>query len=48
VNEVVAIIDAITPADLKRVAEDVLAQPIRMAIIGPFDADGAFRSTIGA
>jgi predicted Zn-dependent peptidase len=48
VDEVVAILDAITPADLHRVAKRVLDMPIQMAVIGPFDSDRPFRKAIGA
>jgi predicted Zn-dependent peptidase len=48
VEEVIGIIDAITPADIKRVAAEVLDAPIQMAVIGPFESDSVFRSAIGA
>jgi len=46
VEEVVEILDAITPADIKRVARRILDAPLQMAVIGPFDSDAAFRAAI--
>ncbi len=48
VDEELALVEAVTAADVKRVAEDVLAGPIQMAVIGPFNKDGAFRLAVGA
>jgi predicted Zn-dependent peptidase len=48
VDEEVALVDAVTAADVKRVAEEVLAGPLQMAVIGPFARDSAFRLAIGA
>lgn len=48
VEEVVAIIDAITAEDVRRVAGRVLGQPAQMAVIGPFSSGARFRSAIGA
>jgi predicted Zn-dependent peptidase len=45
-QEVVAAIDRVTVDDVRRVAQRVLAQPIQMAVIGPFRDDGAFRSAL--
>jgi predicted Zn-dependent peptidase len=47
VEEVVALIDAVTVEDIQRVAKKVLDTPIQLAVIGPFDADAPFRSAIG-
>ena len=46
--EVVAEVDAIDVATASRVAKRVLNQPLQLAVIGPFDSDGAFRSLIEA
>jgi predicted Zn-dependent peptidase len=46
VEEVVQILDAITPADIRRVAQRVLDSPLQMAVIGPFDSDAPFRNAI--
>jgi predicted Zn-dependent peptidase len=48
VEEELELVDAVTAADVKRVAEDVLAGPIQMAVIGPFSKDSAFRLAVGA
>jgi predicted Zn-dependent peptidase len=46
VEQVVAIIDAISPADLRRVAKRVLDAPVQMAVIGPFKDDSRFRKLV--
>jgi predicted Zn-dependent peptidase len=48
VDEVITAVDAITPADVARVAARVLSAPIQMAVIGPFSGDSGFRSAVGA
>jgi predicted Zn-dependent peptidase len=48
IEEEVALVDAVTAADVKRVAEEVLAGPLQMAVIGPFARDSAFRLALGA
>jgi predicted Zn-dependent peptidase len=48
VEEEIALVDAVSVADVKRVAEEVLAGPLQMAVIGPFTRDSAFRLAIGA
>lgn len=48
VEEEVAQIDAVTGADIKRVAHDILHSPMQMAVIGPFARDTGFRLAIGA
>jgi predicted Zn-dependent peptidase len=48
IEEEVALVDAVTAEDVRRVANDVLRQPLQMAVIGPFAKDAAFRATIGA
>jgi predicted Zn-dependent peptidase len=48
VEEVIGIVDALTSADLRRVANRVLTAPAQMAVIGPFPSDAAFRKAIGA
>jgi predicted Zn-dependent peptidase len=40
-DEVIDRIDAVTPEDARRVADDVLTRPRSLTVIGPFD-DGAF------
>ncbi len=41
-------VDAVTAADVRRVANDVLRGPIQAAVIGPFSRDTGFRAAIGA
>ena len=48
VEEVVALFEAVTDEDLRRVARTVLGQPIQLALIGPFASDAPFRSAVGA
>jgi predicted Zn-dependent peptidase len=48
IEEEVAIVDAITATDVRRVANEVLQAPIQMAAIGPFAKDAAFRAAVGA
>ncbi len=47
VEDEVAQIDAVTAADIKRVANDILQSPMQMAVIGPFARDTGFRHAIG-
>jgi predicted Zn-dependent peptidase len=46
IEEELALVDAVTAADMRRVACDVLSGPIQMAVIGPFTNDARFRSAI--
>ena len=48
VEQVVALYEAVTTDDLRRVARRVLEQPVQLAVIGPFASDRAFRKAIGA
>ena len=48
VEEEVEQIDAVSAADIKRVANDILQSPMQMAVIGPFARDTGFRLAIGA
>ena len=48
IEEEVAIVDSITAADVRRVANEVLRAPMQMAVIGPFAKDTAFRAAVGA
>jgi predicted Zn-dependent peptidase len=47
-DEELALVDAVTAADVKRAADRVLAAPKQMSVIGPFPRDSAFRLAIGA
>jgi predicted Zn-dependent peptidase len=46
IDEELALVDAVTAADMRRVARDVLSGPIQMAVIGPFTSDAGLRSAI--
>jgi len=48
IEEEVALVDAITAEEVRRVANEVLRAPIQMAVLGPFAKDAAFRSAVGA
>jgi predicted Zn-dependent peptidase len=48
VDEVIARYEAVTVADVQRVARRVLSQPMQLALIGPFKSDAPFRTAIGA
>ena len=48
IDEELALVEAVTAEDVKRVADEVLRGPIQMAVIGPFARDSAFRLAIGA
>jgi predicted Zn-dependent peptidase len=48
IDEEIAMVDAVTAPDIRRVAADVLNNPMQMSVIGPFARDSAFRLAIGA
>ncbi len=48
IDEELALVDAVSAEDLKRVAGDILSGPIQMAVIGPFASEARFRSAIQA
>jgi predicted Zn-dependent peptidase len=48
IEEEVALVDAVSAADVRRVATEVLSEPLQMAVVGPFARDSAFRLAIGA
>jgi predicted Zn-dependent peptidase len=48
IDEELALVDAVTAADLKRVADEVLSGAVQMSVIGPFSRDSGFRLAIGA
>lgn len=48
IEEELALVEAVTAADVKRVAQDLVERPLQMAVIGPFSKDSAFRLAIGA
>ena len=48
IEEELELVEAVSAADVKRVAADVFRQAMQMAVIGPFTRDSAFRLAIGA
>ena len=48
IDEEVALVEAVTAADVRRVANEILRSPVQMAVIGPFAKDAAFRAAVGA
>jgi predicted Zn-dependent peptidase len=48
VDEVLALYASVTAADVQRVAQSVLRQPLQLAVIGPFASDAPFRRAVGA
>jgi len=48
IEEELVLIDAVSAADIKRVAAEILREPLQMAVIGPFASEAGFRSAIGA
>ncbi|HXD80706.1 MAG TPA: pitrilysin family protein [Candidatus Acidoferrum sp.] len=46
IDEEVALVDAVSVADIRRVACAILRGPLQMAVIGPFASDARFRSAI--
>jgi predicted Zn-dependent peptidase len=48
VDQVIARYEAVTAADLQRVARRVFQQPKQLAVIGPFPSDAHFRTAVGA
>jgi predicted Zn-dependent peptidase len=47
-DEELALVDAVTAADVARAGRRVIEGPLQMAVIGPFPRDSAFRLAIGA
>jgi predicted Zn-dependent peptidase len=48
IEDELKLVDAITAADVRRVANSVLREPMQMAVIGPFTRESGFRSAIEA
>ena len=42
----IAAVDAVTAADVKRIANRILAGPMQLAVVGPFSRESAFRSAV--
>ncbi len=47
-DEILAGLDAVTGEDVQRVAADILADDLRLALIGPFDEPGRFEPLLSA
>ena len=47
-DEILAGLDAVTGEDVQRVAADILADDLRLALIGPFDEPGRFEPLLAA
>jgi predicted Zn-dependent peptidase len=47
VDEILASISAVTHDDVRRVANEILAQPKVLAVVGPYDDDAAFAEAVG-
>jgi predicted Zn-dependent peptidase len=48
IEEEIALVDAVSAADIRRVAGEIMSGPIQMAVVGPFAREAGFRSAIGA
>jgi predicted Zn-dependent peptidase len=48
IEDELKLVDVVTAADVRRVANSVLHEPIQMAVIGPFTRESGFRSAIEA
>ena len=48
IEEEIALVDAVTADDVRRVAGDVFSGAMQMSVVGPFARDSAFRLAIGA
>jgi predicted Zn-dependent peptidase len=48
IDEEIAMVDAVTAPDIRKVAAQVLSNPMQMSVIGPFARDSGFRLAIGA
>jgi len=46
IDDELAMVDAVTAADVRRVAGDILTGPIQMAVIGPFAKSTGFTAAI--
>jgi predicted Zn-dependent peptidase len=46
VDEILASIDAVTPDDVRDVAQAILAQPKALAVVGPYDDDEQFAAVL--
>jgi predicted Zn-dependent peptidase len=46
IEDELVLVDAVTAADVRRVANSVLRSPMQLAVIGPFTRESVFRSAI--
>jgi predicted Zn-dependent peptidase len=47
VEEILAAIEAVSHDDVREIAAAILGQPKALAVVGPFDDEGAFAAAIG-
>ncbi len=48
IEDELSFVEAVSAADIRRVANALLSAPMQMAVIGPFTRDAGFRAAIGA
>jgi predicted Zn-dependent peptidase len=48
IEDELSLVESVSAADIRRVANALLGAPMQMAVIGPFTRDAAFRAAIGA
>lgn len=48
IEDEVSLVDAVSSADIRQVANSVLRSPIQMAVVGPFTRESTFRAVIDA
>jgi predicted Zn-dependent peptidase len=48
IEDELALVEAVTASDVRRVANSVLRSPLQLAVIGPFTRESTFRSAIDA
>lgn len=48
IEDELALVESVTPADLQKVAAEVFTRPMQIAVVGPFSRDSAFRLAVGA
>jgi predicted Zn-dependent peptidase len=48
IEDELTLVDAVTAADIRRVANSVLLSPMQLAVIGPFSRESPFRAAIDA
>jgi len=48
IEDEISLVDAVTAADIRRVANSVLRSPMQAAVIGPFTREAPFLAAIDA